>query len=222
MGSPSRSPSCSASAYSLDDLKISTSFDPFGQEQITIDLDINPVFGVANCRAVFDKDTKKWKLVTWTDAKFADGRRAEWKRTRPSSRASPAQESSAASWTDSLPRSPHVDVCLNGVNWDASPLGPLDSWPCALQTCCHLVFADSRAAVIYWGEDLIAIPNAIYMELVKGRLRKSTDVVGLPFNEIWPELHRDFTPMLAEVAETGRALDQIDINLFPLNPDGTV
>jgi hypothetical protein len=208
----------------LKDFGIQTTVDSFGQEQYSLDLGVNPLFGVANCRAVFDKQTRKWRFTTSVDAKVASGSQVTRKRPQSGTgdEALSAPRLPAESWVSSLPDSPHVQSFVNDVDWSLTPLGPLETWPVVLQTCCHLVFADSRAAVVYWGESLITIPNHIYIEKLRGRLHKMTELVGRPFYEIWPELHEEFVPLLAEVADSGRSLDQLDVNLFPASSSGLV
>lgn len=52
-------------------------------------------------------------------------------------------------WADHIPHSDHVEFFKN-VDWGATHLGPLSTWSIALRLQTFTVFADTRAAVIYW------------------------------------------------------------------------
>lgn len=199
--------------YLLSDLAVHSTVDPYGVEHMTIDLDVDPRFGVANCRAIFDQYTKRWKLISTAHATFGDGKSAIWKQ-RPE-KPLPISKSAPIKWLSSLPKSSHVDFFLNEVNWAASPLGSLDTWPPSLQTCVNMVFADCQAAILYWGPEKVAIYNSTMIQIVSARLKKSNDLMGLPFRQIWGELWVDFEPMFEGITESGIAIDDLTVNLFP-------
>jgi len=205
--------SANGHAYNLEDLAISAAVTETGQEQLLIDLDVDPVFGVASCRAIFDKSKQRWRLITTTNPRFADGSRLDWKQVTPAIR--PASKSRSASWTDKLPRSQHVENFKYAIDWTKTSLGPLENWPVSLQTLVNVVFSDSRAAILYWGPELCAIPNEVVTTSAIGRLHKGADFMGLPFTQVWPELSQEFDSMFKSVRSTGVGIHALITNLFP-------
>src|SRR5690242_8858694 len=107
---------------SLEGLGISLSTDSHGTEQLTIDLDVDPRFGVAQCRAYFDEATRRWRLVTTACAKFANGDHASYPLRKNVKRVkihgSPTDAKS--NWTSILPPTPYVEF-FKGVDWGATP-----------------------------------------------------------------------------------------------------
>lgn len=61
-----------------------------------------------------------------------------------------------AKWTDALPDSDHVNF-LRQADFGSTKLGPILDWPLSLRNYVYMVFTDSRAACIYWGERKIAM-----------------------------------------------------------------
>ena len=199
--------------YTLAQLGITTSKNVFGEERWTIVLPPNPLFGAGEACAVFDKASSRWQLSITGNSRFEQEIDKKFKRQnsidekhRPTPR--------PVKWTNALPRTAHVDNFLNSTDWEATPMGPLHTWPQSLQAYLSLVLADSQAAVIYWGDDLVALYNEPFIKLVNGRLAKSGDLFGTPFKQIWPELWDDFEPMLSSIAAGGSGIEIIEINLF--------
>jgi hypothetical protein len=205
--------------HDLEQLSIITKTDPTGEELLTIHLDVDPIFGTAQCEAVFDKKTKRWKLTTSSNARLDDGSKDQW---TPRSLAFPTATRETDAWTDSLPVSDYVRMFVHEIDWASTTLGPIETWPAVLQTCCHMIFSDSRPAVLYWGPDLIAIGNEMFSDRLTQRLRKSSAICGRPFRDIFPELVHDFTPMFNQINTTGRAVDRLNVNLFPTDTNGFI
>lgn len=59
-------------------------------------------------------------------------------------------------WTDLLPCTEHVDL-FRHADYGPTQLGPIVDWPLSLRNYVLMVFTDSRAACIYWGENRIAM-----------------------------------------------------------------
>lgn len=201
--------------FTLEELGLSVTKDERGEEQFTIALPVDPIFGVAETRALFNRQTRQWMLNSTTRVKFADKKSAGWKR-HDSSEATNKSRFNSAKWVSVLPKTEHVDSFIHSIDWAATSLGPLESWPTSLQAYLNVVFADSQAAVIYWGKDLCAIYNSEMLRLVTGRLTKTTDLMGKPFTEIWPELWADFQPMFKSIADAGTGIETVEVNLFPV------
>ena len=53
------------------------------------------------------------------------------------------------SWTTTLPPNEHTQLFRN-TNWEATALGPLETWPSHLRQMTRLLMSDSRAASLFW------------------------------------------------------------------------
>lgn len=63
-------------------------------------------------------------------------------------------------WTDLLPHTDHVDL-FRDADYGPTKLGAITEWPLSLRNYVHMVFTDSRAACIYWGENKIAMYHTV-------------------------------------------------------------
>lgn len=206
--------------YSLGDLGIVNSTDVHGKDQLTIVLPPNPLLGTGQVQAVFDPAQKKWTLEMTSRPQFGHNQH-EYFQPKNSQLTGIDLNARPVIWTQGLPRTDHINRFLHAIDWEATPLGSLDSWPISLQVFINLVFADDEAAVVFWGQDLCALFNSAYYYLITDRLTKSQEYLGMPFMQMWPELWNDFKPMLDSIAARGVGIETIQVNLFPIK-DGFV
>lgn len=201
-------------SYSLEELGITTSTDVYGEERMTIVLPPNELFGTGQAQATLNPSTGRWELGFTGNTKFGQKIEGKFKRKNalPDHIEPPSR---SVKWTEVLPQTDHVQRFLDDIDWQSTSLGPLETWPNTLQAYLNIVFADSQAAVLYWGEDLVAVYNEPFIRLVSGRLAKPQDLFGVPFVQIWPELWDDFEPMLRSIAQRGSGLETLEVNLFP-------
>lgn len=89
-------------------------------------------------------------------------------------------------------------------DWAATSLGPIDTWPIALQTAVSLCLSTDFPVMIGWGPDLLAIYNDGYRELL-GRA-KHPQALGTPLHQVWPEVWDVLGPMCEKVVTQGRAV----------------
>jgi hypothetical protein len=52
------------------------------------------------------------------------------------------------------------------VDWDDSPLGPMEGWPNQLRQTVLLVMADPNPAVVCWGPEITYVYNEAYVHLI--------------------------------------------------------
>ena len=116
-------------------------------------------------------------------------------------------------WTR-LPLSPalprHVQFA-RGVNWAATSLGPIETWPSALRGMCNLIMASPHPAAMYWGEDLIAIYNEPYV-LLAGQ--KHPALMGQSYSVAWAEIWDAIKDIFANARLTGQSTMKDDDCLF--------
>ncbi|PVH76512.1 hypothetical protein DL98DRAFT_592105 [Cadophora sp. DSE1049] len=97
------------------------------------------------------------------------------------------------------------------VDWEKSPLGPMQKWPAQLRQMVLLVVQDPSPAVVYWGDDSTIVYNEAYTKLIG---QKHPALQGqdpkIEFAEIWDH----FEKLLAEQRETAQTT--VEANAFLL------
>jgi PAS domain S-box-containing protein len=86
-------------------------------------------------------------------------------------------------WAARLPQTEHTRF-FRTTNWASTALGPLEKWSPTLQLFAGFVLADSRAACLWWGNELTAIYNEAYAPLAAHAhpsLMGSTFQLGYPY-----------------------------------------
>lgn len=63
--------------------------------------------------------------------------------------ARPQHHTDEHDWTEDLPQTDHVRF-FRETDWSKSEVGPLKDWSPTLRLFTRMLFADSRAACIYW------------------------------------------------------------------------
>jgi hypothetical protein len=106
-------------------------------------------------------------------------------------------------WTEDLPQTDHVRF-FRRTDWSKSWLGPLKNWDHTLRIYTRLLFADSRAACIWWGPHFVAIYNEAYMPL---SAQAHPKLMGATFSEGYPDLWESIKPYFDQARETGRGVE---------------
>jgi PAS domain-containing protein len=91
-------------------------------------------------------------------------------------------------------------AALRAVDWDATPLGEIASWPVDLLCTARTVVAASTPMVLWWGDQFHQVHNDALIRA----LGDEQPVVGRPAKECWPERWEVLGPaarlVLADVA----------------------
>lgn len=90
-------------------------------------------------------------------------------------------------------------------DWSATPLGPVEGWPCALRVALGAVLANPHPSMLLWGPDLIVLHNDSYLPLLGGK----PSSLGRRFFEVWAEA-RDAAAPLIDRALAGESLSSAD------------
>ncbi|KAF1356035.1 hypothetical protein EJ07DRAFT_167875 [Lizonia empirigonia] len=106
-------------------------------------------------------------------------------------------------WTEDLPKTDHVRF-FRETDWKKSSLGPLSTWSPTLRLFVGFVLADSRAACLWWGKDLVAIYNAHYAPLACGAHPK---LMGSTFQDGFPELWSGIEPIFEQCRTTATGVN---------------
>ncbi|ATB30457.1 ATP-binding protein [Melittangium boletus] len=100
-----------------------------------------------------------------------------------------------------------VGALLRGMDWAATSLGPVDSWPQSLRSALSICLGSGFPIGIYWGADLVLFYNDGYIPIAGG---KHPWALGRPGEEVWPEIWDGLRRSFARVMETGAATYEED------------
>ncbi|ETA71124.1 SpoIIE family protein phosphatase [Actinospica robiniae] len=92
---------------------------------------------------------------------------------------------------------------LAAVDWAATPLGPVGTWPQSLQTAVDILLSSRFAMWMAWGPEMTFFCNAAYRRDTLGR--KYPWALGRPASEVWSEIWQDIGPRIDTVLRTGKA-----------------
>ncbi|KAF1982437.1 hypothetical protein K402DRAFT_424545 [Aulographum hederae CBS 113979] len=87
------------------------------------------------------------------------------------------------------------------VDWEKSPLGPMDQWSSQLRQTVLMMIADPNPVVLYWGEEMTTIYNEAYVPLIGPR----HPVQGQDPKLVFPDIWHHFDKIIREGMRTGKA-----------------
>lgn len=96
--------------------------------------------------------------------------------------------------------------------WDATPLGPPDSWPESLRHAVRLCFSTRFPVMMVWGPDLTLIYNDGYRDMLG--TDKHPGALGAPARVVWAEIWDDVGPLFDVVLTTGEPTLSRDLFLL--------
>ncbi|HEU5228572.1 MAG TPA: ATP-binding protein [Ktedonobacteraceae bacterium] len=82
---------------------------------------------------------------------------------------------------------------IRSMDWSATPLGPVESWPQSLKTIVRIMLTSRQPIWIGWGPQLIKLYNDPYKAIVGG---KHPEALGQPASVVWHEIWDDLEPRL--------------------------
>lgn len=98
---------------------------------------------------------------------------------------------------------------LQGINWAATSLGGIQSWPQTLSTVVEVILRSNQPMFVVWGTDYSLIYNDAYAQILA---LKHPAALRRSFLEIWSEIRADLAPSV-EMAYNGQAVSMDDITL---------
>lgn len=90
---------------------------------------------------------------------------------------------------------------LRGIDWSASPLGPVAQWPQPLCTVVALILNSKFPMFVAWGAALTLLYNDAYADILGN---KHPAAAGSGFADTWREIWNDVEPIVAQ-ALAGKA-----------------
>ncbi len=80
---------------------------------------------------------------------------------------------------------------MRGVDWDKTPLGPVNRWPQSLRTCVRIILTSRQPMFVWWGDELINLYNDAYRNILGG---KHPTALGQPAKVVWREIWDQISP----------------------------
>jgi PAS domain S-box-containing protein len=74
---------------------------------------------------------------------------------------------------------------MAAIDWAATPLGPVETWPQSLKTCVRVVLTSQQPMFVWWGPELINLYNDAYISIIGG---KHPQALGQPASVVWHEI----------------------------------
>ncbi len=109
-------------------------------------------------------------------------------------------------------RSGRVGQDLLAVDWGATPLGPLDTWPQSLRSVVRLMLTSRFSMWMAWGPELTFFCNDAYR--LDTLAEKYPWALGKPSSQVWSEIWDDIFPRIETVLSTGVATWDKSLMLF--------
>lgn len=100
---------------------------------------------------------------------------------------------------------------LRAVDWQNTPLGPVEGWPLSLQAAIRIVLSSDFPMMVHWGPDLITFYNDAYAPSLGN---KHPGNLGRPAKEWWLEMWDQLTPIFDHVL-SGKAYFVEDARYTP-------
>lgn len=86
-------------------------------------------------------------------------------------------------------------------DWTSTPLGALETWPQSLRTAVSIMLNAHHPTCIVWGPELLLLYNDGYREILGAKASDPRQVLGKPFEQVWPDIWDQIGPILAATME---------------------
>lgn len=106
---------------------------------------------------------------------------------------------------------------MRALDWPATPLGAVDSWPQSLRSTLSMLLPSKAQIILFWGPEFVVFYNDAYRPVFGA---KHPHALGLPGQQAWREIWDSMLhELLASVVQTGEAFWARDL-LFELERFG--
>lgn len=106
---------------------------------------------------------------------------------------------------------------IRSIDWAATPLGPMDTWPQSLLTTLDILLTSRHPMFLWWGPDLIQFYNDAYRPSLGAS--KYPAAMGQPGKACWPEIWPVIGPLIEGVMERGESV-WFEDQLIPIHRNG--
>ncbi|HTR55493.1 MAG TPA: ATP-binding protein [Kofleriaceae bacterium] len=101
---------------------------------------------------------------------------------------------------------------IRGMDWAATPLGPVERWPQSLRTAVSICLGSRHPIVVWWGPERWMFYNDGYRPMLGES--KHPQFLGASGRECWAEIWDVVGPMMDRVIATGEATWSEDLQLL--------
>ena len=85
---------------------------------------------------------------------------------------------------------------MRALDWEATPFGPPETWPVALQTLVSVMLGAKQAKFIAWGPEQRMLYNDAYADILG---LKHPHSFGRPLLDVWAESRDELAPIIEQV-----------------------
>lgn len=111
-----------------------------------------------------------------------------------------------------LPPGSRMAGIVGSHDWGATPLGPLDQWPVAVQSALASWLDSPQAMFLAWGPDLSFMFNDAYLPFLGQRGVKA---LGEPFAQVWDDIWTDIEPIVEKaLAGEGSRFENMPLTMM--------
>lgn len=104
-----------------------------------------------------------------------------------------------------------MGAMMRAMDWSATKLGPLETWPNSLKTMLGVILGSRFPMLLWWGPDLLHLYNDAYRPILRDKHPAS---LAAPAAQIWAEVWDVAGPMAKSVQDGGPATWTEDLQLF--------
>jgi two-component sensor histidine kinase/PAS domain-containing protein len=91
-----------------------------------------------------------------------------------------------------VPATSKMSQLIRQMDWSKTVLGPMDSWPSSLNLLVNVMLASGFPMAVRWGSEFVMMYNDGYAPILGD---KHPWALGLPFDEVWPEVQATLRPL---------------------------
>lgn len=104
-----------------------------------------------------------------------------------------------------------IRALCRAVNWSATPLGPVESWPVSLRVTVRNLLASRHPMVLFWGPELVQFYNDAFRPSL-GEDGRHLVGLGARAADFWSEIWETTTrPQIDQVLSGGEAIWHADL-----------
>src|ERR1700684_2995232 len=110
-----------------------------------------------------------------------------------------------------------MGVLTRAYRWEASPLGPPETWPQGLRTASRLLLNTNHPMLLWWGPQLIQFYNDAYRQTMGPEFHPAA--LGQRCRECWGEIWDILAPQIQQVMTSGEGTSH-ENQLLPITHQG--
>lgn len=99
---------------------------------------------------------------------------------------------------------------MRALDWDASPLGPLEHWPQSLRTMVSTCLNSPVLGTVLWGPDLLMLYNDAYIPSLADR---HPNALARPVSDVWGAAWEQVAGSFYQCMQTGEGFSHVEVEL---------